>query len=240
MSELKAAIRIIHVDRDWWWKMLLGGALWLTVAGWPIVEGFQIESLENSQRGFPTPLPRWTRLGDKIVTGLFAMLIDFFYFVFPVLLAGMVFFCSVLATSLSANEAITHLITIVAEGVTGLYLLAVWLFGASPIGKQRYALDGDMELALSARLISELVREPERHLYLLARVRSLPPYGLAGLLLSAAVWLAQSSFLFSLGSAWLGLSVLLYARLITIQLYLTATRTAQRIRFDLLYNENET
>ncbi len=97
-----------------------------------------------------------------------------------------------------------------------------------------------MERTLSARLILELLREPERHLYLQARLRSLPPYLLAGLLLVGAVWLAKASFLFTLAAAWLGLSALLYARLITVQLYLTATRTAQRIRFDLLYQENET
>ncbi|HZB95935.1 MAG TPA: DUF4013 domain-containing protein [Herpetosiphonaceae bacterium] len=240
MAELKAALQTIHADRDWWWKIALGGALWLTVIGWPIVEGFQIESLENSQRGFPTPLPRWTRFGDKIVVGLFALLIDFFYFVFPLMLAGMLSFCGLLATSLSATGGITGSVTVIALGITGLYLLAVWLLGASPIGKQRYASEGDMERTLSARLILELVREPERHLYLLARLRSLPPYILAGLLLIAAVWLAKISFLLTLAAAWLGLSVLLYARLITIQLYLRATRTAQRIRFDLLYQENET
>ncbi len=62
VPELGTALRTIHADRDWWKKVLLGGALWLTLLGWPVVEGHQLESIENSQRGFPTPLPRWARL----------------------------------------------------------------------------------------------------------------------------------------------------------------------------------
>jgi hypothetical protein len=240
MSGLRAAIHTIHIDRDWWWKILLGGALWLTVIGWPITEGFQIESLENSERGFPAPLPRWTRFGDKFIVGIFALLIDFFYFAFPLLLAGMLSFCGLLAISLMATGGITRFMPIIVLGITGLYVLTMWLLGASPVAKQHYVSEGDMERVLSARLILELVRDPERHHYLRARLQSIPPYVLAAMLLIAAVWLAKVSFLLTLAAAWLGLSTLLYARLITVQLYLMATRTVRRIRFELLYQENET
>ncbi len=240
MPELRRAIQTIHADRDWWWKLLIGGALWLSLAGWPAVEGFQIESLDNSSRGFPTPLPRWTRLGDKTVTGIFALLIDFFYFVFPVLLSSMVFFCGALFTSLSGNTGATSIIAAVAIGGTALYMLTAWLSGASPVGKQRYALEGELEQALSAGLIAELFGPPGRRLYLLARFRSMPFYVPAVALLSLAVWLATRSRLLALVAGWLGLSTLLYARLITVQLYLASTRAVQRIRFDLLYNRNET
>lgn len=240
MSDLTIAVRTIHADRDWWWKLLIGGALWLSIVGWPAVEGFQVESLDNSSRGFPGPLPRWDRLGDKTVTGVFALLIDFFYFVFPVLLGGMVFFCGALFTSLSGNSQATFVIAVLALGGAATYTLAAWLSGASPVGKQRYVLEGELEKALSSRLIGELIRPPSRHVYLQARLRSVPVYLLALGLICLAVWLASVSGPFALVVGWLALSTLLYARLVTIQLYLASTRAVQRRRFDLLYNRSET
>src|SRR5690242_19812559 len=101
MKQLWSALRIVHADRDWWRKVLIGGAIWLTVIGWPIVEGYQLESIDNSQRGFPTPLPLWRAFRDKAVVVIFALLIDFFYFVFPLMLDSAVLFCAALAVTLS-------------------------------------------------------------------------------------------------------------------------------------------
>ena len=240
MEQLRTAMRTIHADRAWWHKTLTGGALWLTVVGWPIVEGYQLESMENSHRGFPTPLPRWYAFKDKAVVGVFALVIDFFFFIFPFLIGGVLFFCGALGASLSGNVALTGLVALVALGGMGLFMLLAWISGASIVGKQRYVTGGDMEHALSPGLIGELLRGVGRRIYLQARVQSLPLYLVAAAILFLAAWLGARSTLLGLSVGWIGLSALIYARLVTIQLYLGATKAVQRRLFDMRYNQTET
>src|SRR3712207_2995963 len=105
MPNLRVALKIIHSDREWWRKILTGGALWLTLVCWPLVEGHQLESIENSQRGFPTPLPRWADFGTKGLVGFFAIIIDFFYFVLPVLSGGILLFCGTVTLELADRKS---------------------------------------------------------------------------------------------------------------------------------------
>jgi len=240
MRDLWAALRIIHADREWWRKALMGGALWLSLVGWPIVEGYQLESIENSQRGFPTPLPRWYAFADKMVVGIFALLIDFFFFVFPILLLGMLFFCGTLTIGLSGNDSAARAGVFVGLSLIGLCLLMAWLSGASAVGKQRYVANGDMQDLLSVGLVRELLRGPDRGLYMKARLSSLPPYLLALTLLLGGVVMIESSRIAALVVLWIGLSTLLWARLVAIQLYLKATRQIERLRFDRLAARGET
>ena len=235
VPELGTALRTIHADRDWWKKVLVGGALWLTLLGWPVVEGHQLESIENSQRGFPTPLPRWDDIGGKGVLGIFALVIDFFYFLFPLILGGMVFFCGTLFVGLAGNGGATGVVARVTLVVPALYVLVVWAAGASAVAKQRYVVEGDLPAGLSGGLVWQLLRRPGRGMYLRARLLSLPPYLLAVALLVLSAWVFTSTTLGGLLILWLALSGLTYARLVTIQLYLAATRAAESRRFTTLH-----
>ena len=228
------ALRLIHADRDWWWKVLFGGAFWLTIIGWPVVEGHQLESIENTQRGFPTPLPRWNALGDKAVVGIFALVIDFFYFVFPLLVGGMLLFCGTLAVTLTGSGEAARVVALLAVGAMGLYIAGAWLLSASPVAKQRYVADGELAVVLGGELVRELLRQPARGIYLRARLLSLPPYVLALGLLVASFWISGRSVAGGLLIGWLALSALVYARLVTIQLYFAAGRAIQSRRFEML------
>ena len=230
MPQLSAALRTIHADHDWWKKILLGGALWLTVIGWTVVEGHQLESIENSQNGFPTPLPRWNDLGSKAVIGLFALIIDFFYFLFPILLGGFVFFCGTLVAGLTGNAGAVRVIGLSTVMLMGLYMAGVWLVGASAVAKQRYVTEGDLPEGLSGSLVRELLRSPARGIYLRARLLSLPPYLFAAGVLVLGLWLFGQSVLVGFLAVWLGLSALVYARLVTIQLYIAASRALESRR----------
>ncbi len=234
MPRLGAAVRTVHADPDWWRKVLVGGALWLTVVGWPSVEGHQLESLENSQRGFPTPLPRWHGLTDKAVIGVFALVIDFFYFVFPLLVGGMILFCIGLAAALSGAGNAARYVVWGTAAVIVLYLLAVWLSGASAVAKQHYVKAGDMQRAISTGVIRETLSAPARGPYLQARLHSLPPYAVAAAGLLLAWMLFDRSALAGSLLGWLGLSALVYARLVAVQLYLAASQDVERMRFDMV------
>ena len=70
---LRTALQTIHRDPEWWRKILIGGALMLTLVGYPWGAGLVVESLDFTRKGFPTPLPPWRAWGDRYVIGLFAL-----------------------------------------------------------------------------------------------------------------------------------------------------------------------
>lgn len=234
MSRLGAAVRTVHADPDWWRRVLLGGALWLTIVGWPSVEGHQLESLENSRRGFPTPLPRWDGLTNKTVIGIFALVIDFFYFIFPLLIGAVILFCAALGVALSGADGATRYVAWGIVAMVTLYLLTVWVSGASAVAKQHYVSSGDMQRAISTGLIRETLSAPARGPYLQARLHSAPPYAAAIAALALALIIFERSGLAAVVLAWIGLSILVYARLIAVQLYLSASTEVERMRFDML------
>jgi hypothetical protein len=230
--QLSTALRTIHADRAWWIKVLTGGAISLTFVGLPVVEGYQLESIENTQRGYPTPLPRWSDPGGKAIVGLFALILDFFFFIFPLLIAGVVLFCGTLAVGLNnggrASTVVATAITAVAVG----YLVVVWALGASPIAKQRYVKHGSLEQTMSGAFLRELASKDARRAYRRARWLSLPFYLVACGTLALSAVVAGWTMLGGVLLAWLGASVLLYARLVTIQLFGAATRDWERQRFE--------
>ena len=231
-EQSSSAWRTIHADPSWWKKILVGGALLLTFVAWPIVEGFQLESIENTQRGYPTPLPRWNEIGGKIVVGLFALVLDFFFFVFPLLITGIVLFCSTLFIGLSNGGMTSGIIASVITVVAGGYLLGVWMLGASPIAKLRYVKDGNLEQTISGAFIRSLARKPHRKVYFRARLRSLPFYFVACALLIAAGFVGRYNGYAGIIVGWLGASAIFYARLVTIQLYDAATKAWEHQRFE--------
>ncbi|HEY3230609.1 MAG TPA: DUF4013 domain-containing protein [Roseiflexaceae bacterium] len=228
MMTLRAALANIHNDRRWWHKILIGGALMLTIIGYPWAEGLVVESLDNACKGFPTPLPPWREWFTRYIAGLFAMLIDFVFFILPVLIVGLVLFC-------------VAIVSLVSEGLTGwfaavglvvlLYEFAMFALGVAPVGRLIYVEEGRAEDALSALPLREALRPGARGVYARARLRSLPAY-LPALLLVAALWaVARSAFpgawVVTLLLIWLSVSALLYAHLAVIQLYADAGRATR-------------
>jgi len=225
---LRAAITNIHNDRLWWRKILIGGALALTVVGYPWVAGLVVESLDNTRKGFPTPLPPWREWSARYITGLFAVLIDFVFFVLPILAVGVVLFCIGVAFLLAGGPG--GWLTLV--GLLGLlYELAMFMIGVAPIGRLIYVEEGYVEDALGVRPLHKALRPGARGVYARARLQSLPAY-LPALLLFALAWsIMQNSFAGAWAATpillWLAASALLYAHLVVVQLYAMAERIAR-------------
>jgi hypothetical protein len=240
MVHLGKALRTIHADRGWWHKILVGGALWLTLAGWPLVEGHQLESIDNTQRGYPTPLPRWHAFSDKLVIGIFALVIDFFFFFFPTLMAGVVLLCGALTAGLTLGGGALRPITLIILLPLAIYLAAVWLLGVSAVSKQRYVEEGDLGAVLSFGIIREQLQGSVLIPYLRARLLSLPAYMVAVLILLGSLPLAGVSIIGAVIAIWLGLSLLFYARLVAIQLYVAAARDVAARQFEMRTRRSET
>ena len=215
---LRTALANIHRDRLWWQKVLIGGALMLTVFGYPWAAGLEVESLENARRGVPTPLPPWREWSTRYLIGLFAALIDLLFFGLPVFAAGMLFFCvgTLLFTSSAGGAA-----WLATTGLAALllYELAIFAIGVAPVGRLIYVESGRVEDALGARTVRAALRPRARAVYARARLRSLPAY-LPALLLGAGSWLVIWPLKPLL--LWLALSALLYGRLAVVQLYAAA------------------
>jgi uncharacterized protein DUF4013 len=225
---LRAAIANIHNDRLWWRKMLIGGALMLTIVGYPLAEGLVVENLDNARKGFPTPLPPWREWFTRYITGLFALLIDFVFFFLPILVAGLVLFCVAVVFLVGGGESRWLALVGVAALV---YEAAMFAIGVAPVGRLIYVEDGYAEDALSARPLREALRPGARRIYARARIQSLPAY-LPALLLAVLVWLVANSglpgaWIPALLLLWLAASALLYAHLVVVQIYALAERTAR-------------
>ena len=215
---LRSALANIHRDPHWWRTVLIGGALMTTVVGYPWVAGFEIESLENTRNGFPTPLPRWSDWANRYVIGLLAALIDIVFFVLPVFGLGLLFLCGVAMLALN-GAAGTSWLAPVGLATLLLYQLTMFVIGVAPVGRLIYAQAGNIEDALSARPLREALRPAARAIYRRARLQSLPAY-LPALLLFAMTWLV--AWPLSLLLIWLCLSALCYAHLAVVQLYVAA------------------
>jgi hypothetical protein len=225
MISLRAALANIHNDRHWWRKLLIGGALMLTIVGYPLAAGLVIESLDNTRKGYPTPLPPWYDWFNRYIIGLFATLIDFIYFVLPLLAAGLLLFCIAVFFLVGGGSAIA-LGPFVALAL--LYELAIFEIGVAAVGRLIYVEEGSPEQALSAQPLRAALSRNARGAYASARLRSLPAY-LPALLLVAAIWGALSSgfpgaWAVALVLVWLAACAVLYAHLVVVQLYAMAER----------------
>ncbi len=227
---LKAALGNIHRDRHWWYKVLIGGALLTSILGWSIAEGYQLESVENIQRGFPTPLPHWRDWSTKFLIGFFGIIIDFFFFAFPCLLGAF----GVLVASLIVGIWIEGpLRTAVTEGLALVvvgYVVLVWASSAGIVSKVQFVRDGGIGAALETKLIAGGLRRPALRLYGPARLQTLPFYAFA-LGLVALGWMVPFNGWARLGTIWLGMSSFFYARLVAVQLYAAAVAELERRRF---------
>jgi hypothetical protein len=219
---LRTALGNIHGDRFWWRTILIGGALMATVVGYPWAAGLEMESLENTRKGFATPLPHWSDWANRYIIGLFAVLIDILHFGLPVFAIGLVFLCG---GGLLAMAGVGWAIWLVPAGLVALvlYELLIFAIGAAPIGRLIYAESGHIEDALSIRPLREARRPAARSAYMRARLQSLPAY-LPALLLLLAAWLV--GWPAGLALVWLALCALFYAHLVVIQLYVAAEREA--------------
>lgn len=229
----------VHRDERWWLKCLGYGAAALTGLGLPLAAGFVMESLDNSRRGFPTPLPPWSDPSLRWLTGLFCLLIDFAFVVLPFLLAGLLAICSSvgLVAAGMQSEANISAALLVVFGAAALLTFGLFLAGVSPAGRLIFAREGRIEDAISAATLRWTLGERQRGVFLRARLASLPAY-LPALLLSAATFtLARFSFpgqlIAIIVGIWLTLSALVYAHLVVVQLYVGAEKELERRAFGM-------
>lgn len=234
VQALRTAAGTVLRDRTWWLKSLIGGLLWSTLLGYPLAEGYQVEYIDNTRNGYAFPLPRWNDWGAKAVYGFFAAVIDFGYFVLPLLAAAALLVCSALALPVLGGTSGLRVLYVVLVVVVGAWMSLAWLLSVSPIAKRMFVAGGNLGTALSQAVVREALAPETRGLYLRARLLSALVY-LPAMLLLGAMWLfARVSIWPALGLLVLGLAALQAGRLVTIQLYDAAGREVERRRWEAL------
>jgi hypothetical protein len=231
---LRGAAATVHRDDRWWAKCLGYGAAALSLVGLPLAAGFVMESLDNTRKGYPTPLPPWSDPTLRWLTGLFCLLVDFAFFVLPVLVGALVLICSSVAlVALSPGDSLWAGAALgLVFAVLGGAALCMFAAGAAPVGRLIFAREGRIEEAISAATLRYALAPARRGSFLRARLASLPAYlpalalgaGTAALMLRG---FPGQGLAVALG-AWLTLSALVYAHLVVVQLYVAAERDAER------------
>jgi hypothetical protein len=193
-----------------------------------------MESIDNSRKGYPTPLPPWFDWTSRYLIGLFTLLIDFTFFVLPLLVLGIISLCGSIAF-IGAATTNAGPVQFWFAGATAIgVLLVILAFGSgiAPLARLRYAEEGRIEQALSVSIVRQAWHRPTRGLYLGARLRSLIGYLPFIVLGGSTMFIAQFSFngqFLVVGLLlWLTWTALLYAHLIVGQFYVAAEREVQR------------
>lgn len=228
--DFRTAVGFIHRDPHWWRKVLLGGALMLTVVGVPWGAGFVVERLDAVRKGYPSPLPPWRDWSMRYVIGFFAVLIDIVFFLLPLVVIGLVCACSALLVVFRGGVFPQWLGGLVFFVVL-LYEFGVFMLGVAPIGRLMYVEGGRPEEAMGFQVVRAACATGARSVYRQARLRSLPAY-FPAVVLGGAFWLVvrqqfSGVVLVSVVLLWLMLSAVLYAQLVVVQLYAAAEQVVR-------------
>lgn len=234
---LRDALANIHRDTTWWRTVLGAGACMLTIVGWPLASGLVVEHMENTTKGYPTPLPPWIDLGTRYIIGIFALMIDFVLFLVPILLAGGVMICAMVATVIGASgsDSASGLFRTIALTILAVVVLidgTLFLLGTAPVARLKYVEDGRIEEALGGKPVQQIIRSPARNVYVRARLVTLVAYVPLVVVVAVAWGLTLVSFpgqlIALLLCLWLMFSALFYAHLLVAQVYALADQEIQR------------
>jgi hypothetical protein len=231
---LRAAMATVQRDRQWWLLCLGYGFAAATGIGLPLAAGFVMESLDNSRRGYPTPLPPWSDPLTRYFTGFFALLIDFAFFLLPIFIGALLMLCAsiTLVIGASGGGPIVSTVLLWIGAIVGAFILFMFFSGVAPAGRLRFAREGRIEEAISGDTWRWTIGPHGRRPFLQARLASLPTYLPAIVAAAATVAISREAFTGQIAAIaaglWLTMAALVYAHLVVVQLYVTAEKEVQR------------
>lgn len=118
--DIGRAFGFVTEDESWLNKILIGGLLQIIpIAGQLALIGYTLEVAQNVAQGNPRPLPGWSNFGDKLVKGLYGLVISLVYAIPVLLFMFVLFFIIGLAGAASADSD-------AAAGLLSLLLLCLY------------------------------------------------------------------------------------------------------------------
>jgi hypothetical protein len=230
------AIATVQRDPRWLQKVLLHGALALSLLGLPLAVGFVMESYDNSRKGYPTPLPPWSDWTTRALIGFFASLIDVAFFALPFVLGGMLSGAAALIALTAGQDTLIGPAIATIMSLAALLALTFFLCSVSPIARLLYATDGRIEDALTRAPLTAALAHGQRAIFFAARVRTLLAYLPAALCAALLVLLSRVAFsgqvLVIVLGLWLTFSAIVFAHLVVAQVYIAAEREIAQRAFE--------
>jgi hypothetical protein len=111
MKKMGDAFTFLFNDPQWVSKIIIGAVFTLlsvVLIGIPVIYGYYIELLQRVRRNEQYPLPAWTDLGVKFVTG-FKYIIALIIYYLPIMIIAIPFFLMLFVSALSDAEEATIL-----------------------------------------------------------------------------------------------------------------------------------
>jgi hypothetical protein len=187
-----------------------------------------MESMDNSRRGFPTPLPPWSDPLTRYLAGLLALLIDMTFFLFPAILGALLSFCVGITLVLTARGPDPTLVILWIMLLTAMLPVGLFMSSVAPVARLRFADEGRIERAFSRDVLHWTLRSDVRLTLLRARLISLPAYLPALGLMTMAVGIIRFNLpgqgLLLLAIIWLMMAALVFAHLVVVQIYVATER----------------
>lgn len=233
---LRNSTALVFADHRWPLKIGIGGLLMLTLLGFVLPQGFIIEHLDNSRRGYRTPLPFWRLWGDKAIMGLLAFIFDAVYFGAPLVVAGLLTLCAAPLATLRQGQSVNWVLLIFGVVAAGLWLVSFCL-SLSPLAKVSFSREGDLEQGFGRRVFQRALDPLNRRLYFNIRLATVPLYLPAALVAVGwgfAIRQSGTSMWLILLLSWLLCCTLFWAWLIVAQMYLDIAQLAEERQIDAM------
>lgn len=144
--DIGKAFSYLFEDENWLVKLLIGGVLlFIPIANF-ISLGYAITALRNVAEGRERPLPEWDDWGGYFMKGLMLFLGGLIYSLPVIVLAGVIFFLTLLGAGAGVREegALTGFVgfcVFCSQCLIGLYALALAIWFPAPM--TFYAISGD-------------------------------------------------------------------------------------------------
>ncbi len=118
--DIGRAFGFVNEDENWLNKILIGGLLQIIpILGQLALLGYTFEVARNVAQGHPRPLPDWSNFGDKLVKGLYGIVISLVYAI-PVFLLIIVLSVVIGLAGAASGDSDA------AAGFVGLMLLCLY------------------------------------------------------------------------------------------------------------------
>ena len=156
--DIGRAFAFVTEDEEWLKKILIGGLIiWIPIIGQLAIYGYTFETARNVAQGHPRPLPDWTDFGNKLMKGLYAIIIQIAYSL-PVIILSCVLLLPLVLLPQSEETAVAGTLVLFCL-VPVIIVLSIAIGFITLVAQTRYVQTDTLSAAFEFRTVFRIVRE---------------------------------------------------------------------------------
>jgi hypothetical protein len=156
--DIGRAFAFVTEDEEWLKKILIGGLIiWIPIIGQLAIYGYTFETARNVAQGHPRPLPDWTDFGDKLMKGLYAMIIQIVYSL-PVIILSCVLMLPLMLLPQSEEAAVAGSLVMFCL-VPIIIVLGLAIGFITLVAQARYVQTDTLSAAFEFKVVFRMLRE---------------------------------------------------------------------------------